>query len=163
MRQLAIAAVLLIAIFALSGCEKSGTSKPQVMGDFTLNDIAGNEVSLKALRGKVVLLEFWATWCPPCRLSVPELKQLHENMKEEDFIILAIAVEDTLSKVKRFVEEYEIEYTVLMDNKGIDKLYRVHNIPTTVLLDKEGNVALTHRGFAPGMFVDMEKDIRKLL
>ncbi|KKK98967.1 hypothetical protein LCGC14_2637470, partial [marine sediment metagenome] len=120
-------------------------------------------VSLKALRGKVVMLEFWATWCPPCRMSVPELKQLHENMKGEDFTILAIAVEDTLSKVKRFVEEREIEYTVLMDNKGIDKLYRVSSIPTTIVLDKEGNVVHNQRGFAPGMFVDLEKDIRKLL
>ena len=163
MRQLAIAAVLLVAIIALWGCEKPDTEEPRVMGDFTLNDIEGNEVSLKALRGKVVMLEFWATWCPPCRMSVPELKQLHENMKGEDFTILAIAVEDTLSKVKRFVEEREIEYTVLMDNKGIDKLYRVSSIPTTIVLDKEGNVVHNQRGFAPGMFVDLEKDIRKLL
>ena len=163
MRRLAIAAVLLICVFALSGCEKPDTAKPQDMGDFTLHDIAGNEVSLKAYRGKVVLLEFWATWCPPCRISVPELKQLHKNMEGEDFIILAIAIDDTIRKVKRFVEENGIEYTVLMDNKGIDDLYRVHTIPTTILLDKEGKVAHTQRGYAPGMFEEIEKDIRELL
>ncbi|MCK4911700.1 MAG: TlpA family protein disulfide reductase [Thermodesulfovibrionales bacterium] len=163
MRLLTLTALLLLCALALFACDKPEQAIKMEMGDFTLHDIAGVEVSLKSFRGKVVLLEFWATWCPPCRQAVPELKQLHENMKDEEFVLLAIAVKDRLSKIRRFVEEHGIEYTVLLDNKGVDDIYKAYTIPTSILLDKEGNVALTHRGFAPGMFKDMEKDIRELL
>ena len=166
MRRLTIAALALACMVALSGCEppqEPQEPKKTIKGDFTLMDIEGNVVRLKDFKGKVVLLEFWATWCPPCRLSAPELQELHERMEGEDFAIIAIAVEDKLQRVRKFIEEKGITYTVVMDDKGVDDAYGVYSIPTTILLDKEGNVAFTQKGFAPGMYDMLESDIRGLM
>ena len=166
MRRLTIAALALACLVALSGCEppqEPQEPKKTIKGDFTLMDIEGKQVRLKDFKGKVVLLEFWATWCPPCRLSAPELQALHERMEGEDFAIIAIAVEDKLQRVRKFIEEKGITYTVVIDDKGVDDAYGVHSIPTTLLLDKEGNVALTQKGYAPGSFEMLEKDIRELM
>ncbi len=163
MRRLTIAALVLACLVALAGCEPPQEPKKTIKGDFTLMDIEGKQVRLKDFKGKVVLLEFWATWCPPCRLSVPELQELHERMEGEDFKIIAITVDDSLQRVRRFVREKGVTYTVVMDDKGVDDAYGVYSIPTTILLDKEGNVALTQKGYAPGIYEMLEKDIRELM
>ena len=163
MRRLTIAALALACLVALAGCEPPQEPKKTDMRDFTLMDIEGNVVRLKDFKGKVVLLEFWATWCPPCRLSVPEIQELHEKMEGEDFKIIAITVDDKLQRVRRFVRKKGVTYTVVMDDKGVDDAYGVYSIPTTILLDKEGNVALTQKGYAPGMYDTLEKDIRELM
>jgi peroxiredoxin len=154
--------VFLALFISLPGCEQEA---PQVRekGDFTLRDVSGGQVTLSALRGKVVLMEFWATWCPPCRKSIPELKELHNNLKGEDFALLAIAVKDKESKVRRFISKHEIPYTVLIDDKGVADEFKAYSIPSTVILDREGKVVLNHRGYAPGMFKDVEEEIRKHL
>ncbi len=163
MRYLFNVLLALVCIISLTGCEPAGQTEKTGMRDFTLNDIDGKAISLSDYRGKVVLLEFWGTWCPPCRQSVPELQQLHERMEGEDFKIIAIAINDKLNKVRKFAEENKVTYTIVLDDKDVDDVYRVHTIPTTMLLDKEGNIALTHRGYAPGMFDQLEKDIRELI
>jgi thiol-disulfide isomerase/thioredoxin len=163
MRKLALLILALAFLFSVGGCEKKEQLKKTTTADFTLLDTVGNQVNIKDYKGKVVLLEFWATWCPPCRMSVPELKALHETLSNEQFALIAIAMNDTKSKVIEFVKEEEIPYLVLLDDNKVSELFKVYSLPTSILLDKEGNAVFRQMGFAPGMFEKLEEDIRELL
>lgn len=164
MNRIVILGALVALAFAVPGCYKESEPPPQgEKGDIMLRDLSGEGVTLSDFRGKVVLMEFWATWCPPCRKSFPELNELHEHLKDEAFVLLAVAVKDTKSKVKRFVSDNGVAFRVVMDTGGFADEYKAFSIPTTVILDKEGKVVLNHRGYAPGMFKEIEKEIRRLL
>lgn len=133
--------------------------------DFTLDDIQGNKVSLSALRGRVVLLEFWATWCPPCRDSVPEMNELYEKFKGKDFALLAISLDEgqsALSTVASFVKERGIAYTVLIDDGRVSSDYGVTNIPTIFIVDKSGKIARKHVGLMPDMSKILSKEIEAM-
>jgi peroxiredoxin len=161
-KVLIVLTVAALAVFA-SGCEK-GSPRSKARGrDFTLNDPYGNPVSLKDYRGKVVMLEFFASWCAPCRQSAPELTEIHETYKDRGFALIAISVGESPEKVRDFKEEFDIPYTVVIDDMDVNSSYGVMSIPTTLLLDREGNVALKHLGFARGVGADLAKEIEKLL
>jgi peroxiredoxin len=109
--------------------------------DFTLKDADNREHKLSGYKGKVVLLNFFATWCPYCKEEVPELIKLNKSLKDKNFVLLSVNVQESAAKVKKFVESKGINYTVLLDARGKTAgLYNVHGIPTNVLVDKRGNV-----------------------
>jgi len=164
---LAIAIIMIMAIISLS-CTKD--KKQAIQGgsapDFSLSDLSGKEYRLSDLRGKVVLLEFWATWCPPCRESIPAMNELYKKYNEKGLLLLGISVdkgqniaEDLLS----FVREYSISYPVLLDTKNINNIYGIYSIPTTVLIDKEGKIVLKNIGFSPEIEGRLSAEIERLL
>lgn len=109
--------------------------------DFTLTDIEGKPWSLKSLQGKVVLVNFWATWCPPCRKEMPDLESLYEQFRKQGLVVLAISDEDA-SKVKPFIAEKGISYTVLLDpGRQVNTLFHVMGIPKTFIYDRTGKLA----------------------
>ncbi|MBN1828656.1 MAG: TlpA family protein disulfide reductase [Deltaproteobacteria bacterium] len=109
--------------------------------DFTLVDLAGKEHRLSDYRGKVVLLEFSATWCPYCKGIIPYIHQLQQTYGAKGLVILFIDVMESKKKVKAFVEEYDITYPVLLDEKGkVARQYKVAGIPTLVLIDQNGKI-----------------------
>jgi peroxiredoxin len=108
--------------------------------DFTLTDLNGHQWTLKSLRGKVALVNFWATWCPPCRKELPDLEQLSERFKDQGLVILALSDED-VAKVKPFVEQRNLTYPVLLDTGGkVAKEYDVDGIPKTFVYDRDGKL-----------------------
>ena len=108
--------------------------------DFTLADLDGREWNLKKLRGKVVMVNFWATWCPPCRKEMPDLEALYERFQDRGLVILAISDEEA-AKVKPFVEQHKFSFPVLLDIGGqVNKVFRVTGIPKTLLYDREGRL-----------------------
>jgi len=117
--------------------------------DFTLEDLDGNKVSLKDFKGeKIVYLNFWATWCPPCRMEMPDLNRLYEEYKDEDVIVLAVNLGESEKIVREFIEENQYTFPVLLDKSqkvGIN--YNTFAIPTSVIIDKEGVV----RVYVPGL------------
>lgn len=131
--------------------------------DFVLKDTRGKAVRLSDYKGKVVLLEFWATWCPPCKLTIPDLNELHEKYKGKDFALLSVSIDDPLSTLKPFIEEYGIKFTVLVNDKHIERLYGIINIPATFLIDKTGNIASKHLGYVPDTADMLSKEIEDLL
>jgi peroxiredoxin len=134
--------------------------------DFTLKDTAGRSYTLSALRGQVVLLEFWATWCPPCQAAVPELNQVHQMFKDKGFTLLAISVDEgpgMPSRLKEFNREHKVQYPVLYDSQGVDDLYGVMSIPMYFLIDRQGVVASRHLGYVPGMAQSIAQEIEALL
>jgi peroxiredoxin len=109
--------------------------------EFTLTDIQGKSWTLSGLRGKVVVVNFWATWCPPCRKEMPDLESLYGRFKDQGLVVLAISDEDA-SKVKPFISERNFTYPILLDpGRKVNALYGVEGIPRTFVYDREGKLA----------------------
>ncbi len=108
--------------------------------DFTLSDLQGKTWHLRDLRGKVVLVNFWATWCPPCRKEMPDLQALYDMYKAQGFVVLSISDEEA-AKVTPFIQERKIGYPVMLDpGRKVHELYRVEGIPKSFVYDREGKM-----------------------
>jgi thiol-disulfide isomerase/thioredoxin len=115
-------------------------SLPQLSG--------ASEVSLESLRGKVVYLDFWASWCGPCRISFPQLEQLRNELGSEGFEVLAINVDEVESDAQTFLSEVSVSYLVVRDGEGITPgTYGILGMPTGYLIDRQGIVREIHQGF----------------
>jgi peroxiredoxin len=111
--------------------------------DFSLQTPDGETVTLAALRGKVVLLNFWATWCPPCKAEMPDLNNLHRKYAaEHDFVVLGVDFEEDAETVQPFLQQYRLIFPVVLDRDGrvTTKLFGVRPLPTTFIIDREGFV-----------------------
>jgi peroxiredoxin len=123
---------------AMSKLEEQDRNREKA--DFTLTDLSGKNWTLKDLRGKVVLLNFWATWCPPCRKEMPDLETLYRRFEPQGLVILGVSDEDT-DKVKPFIEQQEITYPVLLDpGRKVNELFQIQGIPKTFVYDREGKI-----------------------
>ncbi|MHB0999334.1 MAG: peroxiredoxin family protein [Armatimonadota bacterium] len=165
-----ITAILIsAALTAVYAALSAGTKAPE----FKLKSINGKTVTLSQLRNdpinkgakRVVLLDFWATWCPPCRNEVPHLQKLHEKYGKKGLVVVGIALDDGgASDVKPFAKENGLKYTMLVDPAGTTaKKYGVRPIPTTFIIGKDGVIKNMHLGFSPGMEDELEKEIKALL
>jgi len=118
--------------------EAEDTQRQQV--DFTLSDLQGKSWRLKDLQGKVVLVNFWATWCPPCRKEMPDLQSLYVRFQEQGFVVLAISDEET-AKVTPFIAERAITYPVLLDpGRKVNGLFQIEGIPKSFVYDRNGKL-----------------------
>ncbi len=114
---------------------------PEEAEDFTLKTLKGETVSLKDYRGRLIFLNFWATWCGPCRAEMPSMQRLWEEFKEEDFVILAINIQEESKLVSSFMNERGLSFPVLLDEKGkVARSYGIRGIPTTFFLNPEGEI-----------------------
>ncbi|MDZ4185714.1 MAG: TlpA disulfide reductase family protein [Desulfuromonadales bacterium] len=137
--------LLLLALCSLllTACSKenSAPASKGVAADFTLRDLDGKEHKLSDYRGKVVFLNFWATWCPPCRAEIPSMGRLNEVMGSNDFVMLAVNTDENIKDLQAFVKEVPHNFTVLSDADGkIQKLYKVFKFPETFVIDRQGNI-----------------------
>jgi thiol-disulfide isomerase/thioredoxin len=157
--------VLVIAAFILT--KQPAMSKDAGSGkkaaEFTLNDIKGVKKSLSDFKGKVVILDFWATWCPPCRQEIPHFISLYDEYKGKGLEIIGIALDrGGANVVTAFSEQNKINYTVLLGNEEVSDLYGgIAAIPTTFILDKEGTIRKKYIGYNEKEV--FEKDIKELL
>ncbi len=122
---------------------KEGIFPGEKAYDFTLLDREGNEMSLSSLNGKVVFLNFWASWCGPCKAEMPHMQKVHEEYKDKDVVILAVNITSSekngIEGVNSFLDENKYTFPVLYDKDGaVANQYRVSGIPTTYILDKDG-------------------------
>jgi len=108
--------------------------------DFTLTDLDGKDWTLKNLPGKVVLLNFWATWCPPCRAEMPDLEELYGRFKQRGLVVLAVTSEEP-DKVRPFIQKRHFSYPVLLDPGGkVTALFRIEGIPKSFVYDRDGKL-----------------------
>jgi cytochrome c biogenesis protein CcmG/thiol:disulfide interchange protein DsbE len=168
MNRLRTIQILLAVLMLLPmGCS-NGAGTGKAAPDFLLEEISGAKVSLNGLKGKVVLIDFWATWCPPCLMSIPELVGLQEKYKENGLTIVGISVDDpgqvSDKDLEAFTQKTRINYRVVRADERVLKDYFANDdsmaIPTMFLVDRQGMIAEKKVGFAPG---SVEKAIKKLL
>ena len=118
----------------------SGTR--QAAPDFMLKDLNGKPHKLSDYRGKVVLLNFWATWCPPCRAEIPSMESMYRALKNRNFVIIGVEVGEDVASVWPFVEEQKITYPILLDrDSAVSNTWKAVGIPTSFLIDPQGRVA----------------------
>ncbi len=130
--------------------------------DFTLRTLDGKQVTLSDLRGRPVLINFWATWCPPCRLEMPAMQRVYERHKDEGLVILAVNYRETEEQVRPFVEELGLTFSILLDRDGnVANQYRVLGLPTTYFVDRTGRVRQVRVGAMSEDF--METNVQELL
>lgn len=129
--------------------------------DFKLKDLDGNEVSLSSLKGKKVFLNFWATWCPPCKAEMPEIEKLYQETKDSNLVILAVDIGENSNTVKPFIDENKYNFKVLLDSdQSVATQYGISSIPTSYFIDTDGNIISTHIG---AMTIDQMKAYIKTL
>lgn len=146
----AVVAAIVIAVVAVAAFIVLGQRRafePMVAGaqsiDFTLPDLDGKPVGLKDYRGKVVFLNFWATWCKPCEEEIPSMQTMYTAMKGQPFEILAVSVDsEGPATVAKFAKDYGITFKVLHDRKGkIKEMYKTTGVPETFIIDQNGVIA----------------------
>ncbi len=110
--------------------------------DFTLVDMEGNEHTLSQYSGRVVMVNFWATWCPPCREEMPSMQRIWKLLQGDGFVILAVDIGETAEEIEPFVMEYDIDFPILLDpDSKVATAWSARGLPTTYLVDRSGNIA----------------------
>jgi peroxiredoxin len=149
----------LVASLALAADSLSGPAP-----DFTLESRDGGAVSLGELDGQVVMINFWATWCVPCRQEMPHLQALYERYNSLGFELLAVNVENDPDSAREWLEETPVTFPVLFDSKNeVSKLYKVVAMPSTVLVARDGTMRFIHHGYKPGYEGEYQNQVRALL
>jgi thiol-disulfide isomerase/thioredoxin len=162
---------LLIAAAAMTVLPGMGSTTPPAalaMGaaapTFQLDSMAGNKVNLSDLRGKVVLLNFWASWCGPCRKEMPILEQLHKQYQSKGVTLVGVNVEPDSQDALKWLKVTPVSFPILFDrDSSVSKLYQVEGMPNTVILDRKGKVRFIHRGYKPGEENEYLDQIRALV
>jgi thiol-disulfide isomerase/thioredoxin len=132
--------------------------------DFTLTSRDGRAVSLSDLKGQVVMINFWATWCGPCRKEMPLLEQLYQRYERLGFTLLGVNVEEDRNDAEIFLKDTPVTFPILFDPaNSVSKLYDVSAMPSTVLVDRAGNVRFLHHGYQDGYEDAYQDQIRTLV
>lgn len=137
-------------------------SQGQARYDFTLKDMNGGSVRLADYKGKVVLLNFWATWCGPCRSEIPELVRLADEHKDDGFAVIGVSIDDTPEQLRAFAQEMKMNYPSLLMIEDLDNAFGpMWALPTTFIIDRHGSICLKHMGPVTRELV--EREIKGLL
>ena len=154
---------LVFGVFAATSLASSGLTG-KTAPDFALKSSNGENLRLSEYRGDVVMVNFWATWCGPCRQEMPLLDELYSRYQRVGFSLLGVNIDDNSSKAMDMVSELGVSFPVLFDSrKEVSKLYEVEAMPVTVLIDREGTVRYVHHGYKPGYEDKYLDQIRSLL
>lgn len=122
------------------------------------------KVSLSELRGKIVYLDFWASWCGPCRISLPQIVVLQEELGSDQFEVIAVNLDEDQEKGSRFLKRFPVNYTVLSDPTGqVAEVYQLPGMPSSFVIDRAGIITLTHTGFKQGDMTIIRNHIKWLL
>lgn len=162
-----LVAAALASTLALAAVTPAAAATPATNSaapDFTLRGADGRNVRLDELRGQVVLVNFWATWCGPCREEMPRLETLYEKYRKSGFVLLGVNVDDDPRIALATAAKLNVSFPVLLDtDKKVSKLYDLNTMPSTIVIDRDGKMRFLTRGFHAGTERDYEQQIRGLL
>lgn len=153
--------LLLLALSSTSVALKTGDNAP----DFKLPLLTQKgSLSLSEYRGKVVYLDFWASWCGPCRKSLPLLNTMRNTMKDQPFEVIAINLDEEIKDARGFLKQFPVSYPTLHDVNGQSpEMYGLQGMPTSYLIDKQGVVRAVHTGFKPSDMKKIQQEVNQLL
>ncbi len=156
--------IIIITSFISKGVcqEKIGSSAP----DFEGKTIKAKEIKLSDYSGKVVLIDFWASWCPPCREEMPALIDFYDSHKNSKFQLIAVNIDDKEENMQSFLDNLfpEPEFPIIADNKQkIPPLFNIEAMPTTIFIDKKGKIRFWHNGFQKSYVNDFNSELAQLL
>ena len=154
---------LVFSVLAASSLASSGM-EGQPAPDFALKSSTGENLRLSEYRGDVVMINFWATWCGPCRQEMPLLDELYARYERVGFNLLGVNIDDDSRRAMQMIEELGVSFPVLFDaRKEVSELYNVEAMPVTVIVDREGKVRYIHHGYKPGYEDKYLDQVRSLL
>ncbi|MFI4877624.1 MAG: TlpA disulfide reductase family protein [Steroidobacterales bacterium] len=157
-RIVAIAAALALSLPALAGSE--GGPAPA----FSLGSRAGSQVSLAQYKGQVVMINFWASWCGPCRQEMPLLESIYKKYGKMGFTMIGVNVEPDSNAANEWLKQTPVSFPILYDKDSkVSKLYDVSGMPSTVIIDRSGKLRMLHRGYKPGDENEYLDSIRTLV
>src|SRR5438034_3812996 len=132
---------------------------------FSLANLDGKNVSLKDFADKVMVVDFWATWCGPCREEIPHLNKLYENYRGKGLVVAGISMDaEGPEVVKQFAKELRMEYPVVMGDENVQQDFGgIVGLPTTFIIDRKGNIVKKYTGYQPAIMQDMEQTIKELM
>jgi peroxiredoxin len=158
-------AVSIIVLAVLTGCTRSDERSTVVPGNapnFKLQDLNGKTLQLSDYKGKPVLLDFWATWCQPCRDSIPGMAKLHRDYADKGLVILAISLDGGATEdIRTFQKQHGMTYTVLIGTEDVASQYSIRTIPMMIVIDKSGKIRKRYLG--AGNEDEIEKTVKQLL
>ncbi|HEX4508988.1 MAG TPA: TlpA disulfide reductase family protein [Burkholderiaceae bacterium] len=159
------AAFIAVAWLGLSLDAAANAPAPNTTApDFTLRALDGHNLRLAELRGQVVLVNFWATWCGPCREEMPRLDALYQKYHASGFTLLGVNIDDDPRNAAGTAQKLKVSFPVLLDtDKTVSRLYDLGTMPSTVLIDRDGRVRFLHRGYREGTEAEYDQQIRELL
>ena len=159
-KTILIASLAALAHVGIAASDLTGQAAP----DFALKSATGDNLRLSEYRGDVVMINFWATWCGPCRQEMPLLDDLYGRYQRVGFSLLGVNIDDDSRRAMQMVEELGVTFPVLFDaSKEVSKLYQVEAMPVTVIVDRTGTVRHVHHGYKPGYEEQYLTQIRALL
>jgi len=161
LRLLPLALMLSLGAATLAPAAVPQTAAP----DFTLRTMDGKNLRLQEQRGRVVMINFWATWCAPCRQEMPHLAKLYDKYRGSGFELLAVNVDEEQAKAMGLAQKLNLKFPVLFDGekKQVSGLYDLKAMPSTVIIDRDGRVRYVHRGYRDGYENTYDQQIRDLL
>lgn len=164
LRPAALCALTLSLLLGAGPGQAAAPAPGSAAPDFTLRSAGGPNLRLKELRGQVVLVNFWATWCGPCREEMPLLNRLHEKYRGAGFTLLGVSVDDDPAAAIALAGRLGVKFPVLLDSdKQVSRSYDLSAMPSTVLIDRDGRVRYLHRGYREGVIDTYEQQLRELL
>jgi len=132
--------------------------------DFTLKSLTGDNIRLTEQRGQVVMLNFWASWCGPCRNEMPLLDKLNTKYGKMGFVLYGVNTDEDTAEAKKVLEKIKVNYPILFDSDSkVSELYKVDSMPFTVFIDKKGQIRHIHKGYKPGDEEQYAQKIKELI
>lgn len=153
-------------VLAVAGAEDAAAlpAAGAVAPDFVAKSDSGRNVRLSELRGQVVLVNFWASWCSPCRQELPLLNKIYVRYRAAGFMLLAVNVDDNRKDADTMLKRLDLRFPTLFDgSKSVSKLYGVDTMPATLVIDRDGRVRYVHRGYYEGYERKYDQQVRELL
>ncbi len=155
---------VLLVIGLLFSSVLAGVKPGAKAKDFTVSALTGEEISLVQLRGQVVLINFWATWCAPCREELPRLAYLQAKYRQSGLTVLAISVDNERENITGFLQEHGLKLQAFWDrDKRVSRLYDPQTMPSSYLIDRKGTLRFLHNGYSPEELKRIEAEINQLL
>ena len=158
MKRLLLIALMIIAPLAYAAVSSGPAA------NFTLKSSDGSNIRLSEYRGQVVLINFWASWCGPCRQEMPHLDAIHQKYEPMGFTVFGVNVEQDRTMADKILRDIPVTFPILFDDQNeVSQLYDVDAMPVTVLVDRNGEIRFMHKGYKPGYEDDYEQQVRELI